>query len=182
MPKGQVIPRLKRAPQTRSAVSNRTRLFVDQDARGPWARRYADLVAMIADDLGGPDGMTELKLGMVRRAAALMLECERLEGELAMGAKVDIDQLGRITGHLRRIGETLGLDRVVRDITPSLSDIIRAHAETAPHSKASQQGAAAEATEPRPRAVRNAAAIDDAPAAAFEAASGAPAPAQGRSE
>jgi hypothetical protein len=132
MPKGQRVPKISSAPRARSAVSNRTRLFVDRDARGPWGRRYADLVSIFCDDLGGAACISELKLALVRRAAALTLEFERMEGELAAGKAVDLDQLGRLTGHLRRLSETLGTERVAKDVTPTLADVLRKYAEPAP--------------------------------------------------
>ncbi len=64
-----------------------------------------------------------MKLSLIRRAAALTVECERLEGELALGKEVNVDALARVSSHLRRIAESIGLDRVKRDITPSLADI-----------------------------------------------------------
>jgi hypothetical protein len=133
MPKGQTVPKIRSASRSRSAVSNRTRLFVDRDARGPWGRRYADLVSIFADDLGGAAALPELKLSLVRRAAALTLECERIEGDLAAGKPVDLDMLGRLTGHLRRLSETLGTERVAKDVTPgfTLADLVRAHREEA---------------------------------------------------
>lgn len=123
------------APTARSRVTNArlsnrastAALWADVDGRSPWARRYRDLVALIADDMGGLEGMTELKLSLIRRGAALTLECERLEARLAAGEHVDLDALGRASGHLRRIATDLGLDRVKRDKTPTLSLIADRH-------------------------------------------------------
>lgn len=123
------------APTNRSKVTNeRLRgrvttksLFVEGDGRTPWARRYRDLVALYADDAGGLATLPELKLSLIRRAAALTVECERLEGELAEGKAVDIELLARTSSHLRRIAESIGLDRVKRDVTPSLADIAARH-------------------------------------------------------
>ncbi len=104
-------------------------LFLDGDGRSPWSRRYRDLVALFADDAGGLSTLTELKLALIRRAAALIVECERLENALADGEQVDVDLLARMSSHLRRIAETIGLDRVKHDVTPTLSAILAAHAE-----------------------------------------------------
>ncbi len=125
------------SPTNRSRVTNARlqgrvtsrALFAEGDGRSIWGRRYRDLVTLFADDLGGLATMTELKLGLVRRTAALAIECEKLEDRLANGQKVDIDLLARLSGHVRRLSETLGLDRVKRDITPSLADILASHSE-----------------------------------------------------
>jgi hypothetical protein len=111
----------------------------DADGRTLWARRYRDLTNAFADDLGGVDRLSQMKLALVRRTAAITVEIERLECRLADGdASVDVDVLGRLVGHLRRLIETLGVDRVSRDVTPSLADILRGHAE-APEKPAKAQ-------------------------------------------
>jgi hypothetical protein len=124
-----------RSKTTNARLSGRklsTRSLLNTDGRSAWARRYRDLVVMLSDDLGGASSLSELKLGLIRRVASLTIEAERLEVRLAEGDEtVDIDALGRVSGHIRRISETLGLDRVSRDITPSLSDIIAAHQKSA---------------------------------------------------
>jgi hypothetical protein len=114
-------------PTTRSRVTNGRSLFVSADARSPWARRYKDLVELFADDAGGVSSLTELRVSIIRRAAALTVECERMEGELADGRPVDIDALARTSGHLRRLAETVGLNRVKRDVTPTIADIVARH-------------------------------------------------------
>jgi hypothetical protein len=42
-----------------------------------------------------------------------------------MGEDIDLDLFGRLTGHYRRICETLGIERKKRDITPTLSEYLR---------------------------------------------------------
>lgn len=71
--------------------------------------------------------MTELKLALIRRAAALVVECERLENCLANGETVDVDLLARLSSHTRRIAETIGIDRVKRDTTPTISELVADH-------------------------------------------------------
>jgi hypothetical protein len=102
-------------------------LFVEADGRTPWARRYRDLVGLFCDDAGGLAFMTELKLALVRRCAALVVECERLENSLANGEEVDIDLLARLSSHMRRIAESIGLDKVRREIVPTLAELVTAH-------------------------------------------------------
>jgi hypothetical protein len=114
----------------RSAVSNGRRKFVDGDGRGPWARRWRDLQTLYADDLGGASTLSEFQLGLISTAATLRCEIERLEGRLSVGEDINIDALGRVAGHYRRICETLGIERRRRDITPpTLDDIAREFAE-----------------------------------------------------
>jgi hypothetical protein len=113
---------------SRSAKTNGRRRFVDGDGRGPWARRWRDLQILYSDDLGGASTLSEFQLGLVGTAATLRCELERLEGQLSLGATVDIDLFGRIAGHYRRCCETLGVERRKRDLTPSVADYV-AHLE-----------------------------------------------------
>jgi hypothetical protein len=108
---------------SRSARTNGRRLFVDGDGRGPWARRWRDLQALYADDLGGAATLSEFQLGLVGTAATMRCELERLEGQLSLGEAVDTDMYGRIAGHYRRICETLGIERRRRYVVPTISEI-----------------------------------------------------------
>ena len=106
------------APAQRSRVTNGHRMFVVGDGRGPWARRRRDLEALYADDLGGQSTLTEFQLSLVATVATLRLELERMEGRMSLGDDVDIDMYARVSGHFRRICETLGIERKKRDVTP----------------------------------------------------------------
>jgi hypothetical protein len=101
----------------RSATTNGKRMFVDGNGRGAWARRWRDLKSLYQSDLSH-QSLSEFQLGLISTAATLRCELERLEGQLSLGEKVDIDLYSRIAGHYRRIAETLGLERNMRDITP----------------------------------------------------------------
>lgn len=119
--------RVTNARMKKGALSAKA-LFVSADGRSPWARRYRDLVAQLASDAGGIEALSELKLSLVRRAAALTLECERMEDALASGKSVDVDTLARVAGHLRRICETIGIDRAARQSKTTIADIAARHA------------------------------------------------------
>lgn len=111
----------RRAPAQRSAVSNGARLFaLGGDGRGAWARRWADLVDAHISDMGGPSGLSEAQVALARRAATLAITVEQIEARLSEGdMSVDLDQLGRLIGHQRRVLETIGLRRAVKDVTPN---------------------------------------------------------------
>jgi hypothetical protein len=111
-------------PACRSAKTNGRRAFVEGDGRGPWARRWRDLQALYADDLGGASTLSEFQCGLVGTAATLRCELERLEGRLSIGEAIELDQFGRLAGHYRRICETLGIERRKRDLTPSLAEYL----------------------------------------------------------
>ena len=105
----------------RSAVTNGERTFVIGDGNSPWARRQRDLIALHIADLGGEERLSENQVSLCRRAATLETELEMLEGQLSLGKVADLDLYNRLSGNLRRILESLGLERKPRDVTPSLS-------------------------------------------------------------
>jgi hypothetical protein len=120
------IPSVERRPSKhRSRVSNGSKLLPLADGRSVTARRFKDLVEFISVDLGGVDRLSEGEKQLVRRAAALSAECERLEALWARGeAAFDIAAYSVLTNAVRRVFETLGLKRVPRDMTPSLSSYV----------------------------------------------------------
>jgi hypothetical protein len=116
-----------RPPRTRSAVTNGKRLHVVAPGDGKWARRFADILAEIISDLGGAGaGLSEGQRQLARRAATISIACERLEGEAAAGAEIDLELYGRLVDRLGRAFQRLGLKRQPRDVGPTLGDLLRA--------------------------------------------------------
>jgi hypothetical protein len=114
----RVTPRLA---TVRSKVTNGRRVFaVGGDGRGAWTKRWKDIVELHIADAGGRDNMTEAMLSLCRRAATLEIQLEQLECCMSQGDDVDIEIYGRIASHLRRILETLGVERKSKDVTPDL--------------------------------------------------------------
>ncbi len=79
-----------------------------------------DLIALMTVDAGGDDLLTEGQRALIRRAAVLTVECERMEVKFANDEATPkmLEEYGRATNTLRRTLETIGLKRVARDITP----------------------------------------------------------------
>jgi hypothetical protein len=112
----------------RSRVTNGRSPFVEADGRGPWARRWSDILAEIIGDLGGhQNGLAEGQRQLARRCATLSINCERMEGEIAAGNDVDLEQYGRMSDRLGRNLQRLGgLQRQPRDVTPTLEQYVAA--------------------------------------------------------
>jgi hypothetical protein len=118
----------------RSRVTNGTGLFVDAgDGRGPWARRLRDVIDLHLADLGGADVVSEAEASIVRRAATLTIELERLEAKFSTGQAPpgDLDLYQRTANSLRRLLEAVGLKRVARDVTPPDANLYLARHEEA---------------------------------------------------
>jgi len=111
----------------RSAVSNGSRLFVQGDGSSAWSRRFRDLAAQHAADLGGLVILSEAQQSLIRRVSAIEVELEQMEGRMSKGEAVCLDGYTRAAGHLRRLLESLGIERRARDVT--LGDL-RAYLKT----------------------------------------------------
>lgn len=102
----------------RSRVTNGRSPFVESDARGPWARRWSDVLNEIISDAGGHDaGLSEGQRQLARRCATIAIACERMEGEAALGNDIDLMAYGTLTDRLGRAFQRLGIKRSQRDVT-----------------------------------------------------------------
>ena len=98
------------------------------DLRKAWARRFNDILDGHIADLGGDANVSQAELSIARRAATITVELERLESKFASGeaSDRDLDLYQRASGNLRRLLESVGLQRRQRDVTPSLEQYIAA--------------------------------------------------------
>lgn len=110
----------------KSRITNRSHILPGTDGRSTWARRLRDLIAIHTADLGGEEAMSAAESSIIRRAATLTVELERLELLFATteAKPEDLDLYQRMSNTLRRHLESVGLKRVPRDVTPTLSDIL----------------------------------------------------------
>jgi hypothetical protein len=114
-------------PTHRSRISNGSQLLPGVDHRSVWMRRLRDLIEVHVTDLGGNDSVSAAERSIVRRAATLTVELERMEGAFALAGEAAPDALDlyqRTAGNLRRLLESVGLQRRARDITPSLGEYL----------------------------------------------------------
>jgi ribosomal protein L30/L7E len=108
-----------RLRRLRSAITNGSKVLADVDHRSPPMRRLRDLISDYSSDLG--NDLTTAELALVRRAAMLELQLEMMETSWIQeggnaGAK-SLALYGRTTGNLRRVLQTLGLERRSKDVT-----------------------------------------------------------------
>jgi hypothetical protein len=110
-------------PTARSRVSNGKDLFLDGvDGRSTLARRYRDILAQFVSDLGGDP--SEAQSIIARRATTLACWCEQQEAKAAAGESLNIAEFATATNTLRRLLNDLGLERRMRDITPSIDSYL----------------------------------------------------------
>jgi hypothetical protein len=116
----------------RSQITNGSKLLPGIDGRSAWIRRAKDVIAAHLSDI--PDA-SAAERSIIRRAAVLTVELERLEAQFALAGEADADTLdlyGRVSGNLRRLLEAVGLQRRAKDCGPTLADIIRKDWERQP--------------------------------------------------
>jgi hypothetical protein len=113
--------------QGKSKITNGSTLLPGIDGRSPWVRRCKDLIRAHLSDK--PDA-TAAEQAIIRRAAVLIVELERLERQFATAGEADpetLDLYGRVAGNMRRLLESVGLDRRARNVTPPSIEEYRRH-------------------------------------------------------
>jgi hypothetical protein len=78
---GEGTAKLAGKTRARSAATTGRRAFVVGDGNSRWARRYRDLTAAHVSDLGGVDLLSQAQLSLIRRASAIEVELEQMEGK-----------------------------------------------------------------------------------------------------
>jgi hypothetical protein len=101
----------ERSPTVRSRITNGKDLLANVDGRSAAARRYRDLALSLADDLGGAASLTEAQSALVRQAAAIIVQSERLQSGVLRGELVDSEQLVRLCNAATRILSRLGIKK-----------------------------------------------------------------------
>jgi hypothetical protein len=112
-------------PTARTRVTNGKELLPGIDGRSLWARRFRDVLALHLSDLGGEANTSEAEKAIARRAACLIVELEQMEVRFATGDVGEgesfmnnlLDRYQRCANTLRRLLESLGLERRQKDAT-----------------------------------------------------------------
>ncbi len=116
----------RKKQHARSRVSNGRDILPGVDGRSVVARRYRDVSVAIFQDQGGESNCSESRKQLVRRFAAASVMAEMLEAELAQGKAIDVTEHALLVSTAVRVAMRIGLDRRSRNITPTLSDYLRA--------------------------------------------------------
>jgi hypothetical protein len=111
----------------KSRITNGSAVLPDVDGRSTWVRRLRDLIAIHLSDLGGVDNVSEAERSIIRRIATLTVELERMESTFATAGEAtpaQLDLYQRTANSLRRLLESVGIERRAKNVTPTLSDIL----------------------------------------------------------
>jgi hypothetical protein len=61
---------------------------------------------------------------LIRRFAAAAVLAEQMEARLARGEEIDINEHATLSSTQVRLASRIGIDRIPRDVTPSLRDLL----------------------------------------------------------
>jgi hypothetical protein len=102
-------------------LTNGRKVFAIGDGRSAWTVRFKRPFASHTESLGGAANLSTAKLSLIRRVAAIETQLEQLESLMASSVceMPELDLYNRLSGNLRRLLETLGLERQARDVTSS---------------------------------------------------------------
>jgi hypothetical protein len=97
----------------KSAVANGTKLLPGVDGRSPWVRRAKGLINELLADLGGAGNVNAAQCAIVRRAAMLATQLEKLEAQFATRepSVAEMDCYLRGTDSLKQLLDSVGLRR-----------------------------------------------------------------------
>jgi hypothetical protein len=111
-------------PSTRARLTNHKELLPDLDGRSAGAKRFRDLVRAYVADQGGLSNCSEVKVGLARRLAAITVLTENLEVKVVKGEEVDIGEICNLASTVVRLSQRIGINRVPKNITPTLSQYL----------------------------------------------------------
>lgn len=107
-------------PQARTRVGNGSAVLDGVDGRSVVFRRYREILAQLTSDMGGDP--SEAQQQIARRAAMLAIWCEGEDTKAAKGQAIDIGAYTTASNSLRRLLESIGLERRARNVTPTIKE------------------------------------------------------------
>jgi hypothetical protein len=111
----------------RSRVTNHKDLLPGVKGSTKAARRFRDLVNGFLVDMGGLECCSEIKVGLLRRLAAVTVQAEVLEARMVNGEEVDVGTLCQLASTSVRLATRLNprLERVAKNVGPTLADYLQ---------------------------------------------------------
>ena len=97
----------------------------DLDRRTAAYQRTVALIDAIEADAGGHDQLTTGQRQIIQRIALTSALAEHLEARWLSGEEIDATLYCTLANAQKRLLESVGLRRVPRDVTPSLTDYLR---------------------------------------------------------
>jgi hypothetical protein len=137
-----------------------------EDARKPLARRFRDLVRLHTQDVSpkGPAHLSQAQQQLIRRISMIEVRLEVMEGRMVEGDEtVSLEEFARVSSHLRRMLESLGLRKTKLDTVPTIDELVAKHRAAKPIERA-KSSVAAPVTDASPSLASDHAATIEEPA------------------
>jgi hypothetical protein len=96
------------------------------DGRTVGAKAYDQLARNITNDLGGRDQLSWIERTLVEGYCGAYISVAAINARIVRGETVDLGELSGCVSAMVRVASRLGLQRRSRDVTPSLSDLLKA--------------------------------------------------------
>ena len=96
------------------------------DGRGSLAKRFKEIAGQLMVDQG--KDLPAVRLQLVKRFVGCCVLCETIEGQVAAGETVGVSEYSALINSLVRLANRIGLDRIPKNVTPSLDDYLRVEA------------------------------------------------------
>jgi hypothetical protein len=120
-------PPKKRQKRSHRATRLQLPSLASLDQRTNAAREFARLVSAIEADCGGHAELSNVELSLIQAFAGASVALQALNVRLIRDGEqgVDLGLLALLGGALCRIGSRIGLQRRQRDVSPTLSDLLK---------------------------------------------------------
>jgi hypothetical protein len=116
--------------QKRSHRATRLQLpsMAQLDQRTNAARQFSQIAVDIENDLGGRDRLSSIELNLIQAFAGASVALQALNVRLVRDGEdgLDLGLLALLAGAMCRLSSRLGTSRRPRDVTPTLSDLLKA--------------------------------------------------------
>jgi hypothetical protein len=127
-PKGYNFTKKKKWPHRASHKANKPQLITRDrlDGRRNAVATFDKHAREIQTDLGGPDQLSAIQLALVEAFVGESLVMQTMNAKIMLGEEVDLGLHALVAGALCRLASRLGVSRRAKDITPTLSDLLKA--------------------------------------------------------
>ena len=95
------------------------------DGRTSAARKFDAVAHAIAEDLGGEAHLSAIQKHLVEAFAGVAVHLSDLHAHMLLGEPINICEHATAVSTMVRIGQRIGIRKLPRDITPTLSDYLR---------------------------------------------------------
>ena len=96
------------------------------DGRSGLAKRYKEIASHLLVDQGYD--LSEVRFQLMKRFIGCCVLCKTIEGSVVAGETVEVSEYSALISSLVRLANRIGIDRIPRNVTPTLNDYLRVEA------------------------------------------------------